>query len=108
MNVPKPQALAFRLFAKHPFPEVVIYMGCDFEGESWRTNLSYSYVGEHWSELIASVIIVAGIWEFWSGPDFTENCFKLGSGYYPSIRGECRQAEFKDKGILSFRCVSQV
>jgi hypothetical protein len=107
MMHPKPQTPAFKISTEQPFPEVVVYTDRNFEGESWRTNLSYSHLGDHWSEIISSVVVVSGIWEFWSGPDFTEDSRKLGPGYYPSFRGECSPTDFSKTGILSFRCVSQ-
>jgi hypothetical protein len=107
MTHPKPQTPAFRISTEQTFPEVVVYTDRNFEGESWRTNLSYSHLGDHWSDMISSIIVISGTWEFWSDIDFTGGYCKLGPGYYPSFRGECSPTGFLNKGISSFRCVSQ-
>ena len=106
MKPPRNQMPAFGLEANQRIPEVVVYWDKDFQGESWRTNLSHSYVGDHWNGLISSIIVVSGTWEFWSGIDFTGCCLKFGQGYYPSFRGNCGSAGFVEKSISSFRCVS--
>lgn len=107
MKPPKHQIPSFKICPDQQFPEVVLYWNKSFEGESWRTNLSCPYVGDHWSDMISSIIVISGTWEFWSDIDFTGSHCKLGPGYYPSFRGECNLTGFHNKGISSFRCVSQ-
>lgn len=85
MNSPKFQIPTFKISPDQKLPEVEVYTGRNFEGDSWRTNLSYSHVGNYWSEVISSIIVVSGIWEFWSGPDFTESSCRLYPGYYPDL-----------------------
>lgn len=106
MKTPKPEVPLFKLNPNQQFPEVVVYSGKNFLGESWRTNLSYSFVGDHWEYLIASVIVVSGTWEFWSDADFSGDCCKFGQGYHPDLRAECDVTAFAAKVIKSFRCVS--
>jgi hypothetical protein len=106
MKPPRHEIPSIKLNPNQQFPEVVVYWDKNFLGESWRTNLSYSYLGEHWEGLISSVIVLAGIWEFWSGTNFTGCSCKLSAGFYPSFKGEWCQPEFVGKCISSFRCVS--
>jgi hypothetical protein len=107
MSSPKSQIPAFKISPGQTFPEVVLYTGRNFEGDSWRTNLSYSQVGNYWREVISSIIVVSGIWEFCSGPSFTEISCRLCPGYYPDLGEAFSQAEVCQRGIMSFRCVSQ-
>jgi hypothetical protein len=107
MKVQQSQIPGFKISPDQRFPEVVVYTGKNFEGDSWRTNLSYSHIGNYWNAVISSVVVVAGVWEFWSGPDFTESSCRLHPGYYPSFNEAFSPAELGRKGIMSFRCVSQ-
>jgi hypothetical protein len=66
-------------------PEVILYWDADFGGESWRTNLNYSYVGDHWNDQTSSIIVVSGTWQFWRDANFQgigDNPWILGPGYY--------------------------
>src|SRR5258707_1088749 len=68
-------------------PEVVVYWDINFGGESWRTNLNYSYVGDHWNDQISSIIVVSGTWQFWRDAGFSgvgDSPWILTPGYYPS------------------------
>jgi hypothetical protein len=106
MKLPAPEIPPFKLNPNQQFPELVVYSDKNFQGESWRTNLSYSFVGDHWEYMTSSVIVVSGIWEFWSEVDYTGDCCKLGQGYYPNLRSECDVTGSVYKGIKSFRCVN--
>jgi hypothetical protein len=71
-------------------PELVVYWDINFGGESWRTNLNYSYVGDHWNDQISSIIVVAGTWQFWRDANFRSGIagerWVLGPGYYPWVQ----------------------
>ena len=107
MSSQKSQIPAFKLSLDQKFPEVVVYTGRNFEGDSWRTNLSYPDVGDNWREVISSVVVVSGVWEFWSGPNFTKNSCQLCPGYYPDFTGSSNTTDFGRSGIMSFRCLKQ-
>jgi hypothetical protein len=67
-------------------PEVIVFWDINFGGESWRTNLNYSYVGGHWNDQISSIIVVSGTWQFWRNANFQpgpgDRDWILGPGYY--------------------------
>jgi hypothetical protein len=69
-------------------PELVVYWDINFGGESWRTNLNYSYVGDHWNDQISSIIVVSGTWQFWRDAGFSgvgDSPWILTPGYYPWV-----------------------
>lgn len=66
-------------------PEIVLYWDSTYGGESWRTNMSYSYVGDHWNDQISSIIVVSGVWEFFEHKDFGGAKWTYGPGYYPNV-----------------------
>lgn len=66
-------------------PEIVVFWDANYGGESWRTNLGYSYVGGHWNDQISSIIVVSGTWQFWRDANFKgvgDRSWILGPGYY--------------------------
>jgi Beta/Gamma crystallin len=66
-------------------PEVVLYKDANFGGDSWRTNLGYSYVGDSWNDTISSMIVVSGTWQFWRDGNYQgvgDQPWILGPGYY--------------------------
>jgi hypothetical protein len=88
-------------FAGADAPEVVLYESMKFEDEEWRTNLSYSWVGDDWNDKISSIIVVRGLWEFFEHRDFQGQSWKLGPGYYNHVR----DAGIPDDSISSFRSI---
>lgn len=65
--------------------EIVVYEHLNFDGEEWRTNLGYSYVGDDWNDKISSILIQSGTWEFFEHRDFQGASFRIGAGYYPEL-----------------------
>ena len=66
-------------------PEVIVFKDINFGGDSWRTNLQYTYVGDYWNDSISSIIVVAGTWTFClnAGPPGPGNPnWTLTPGYY--------------------------
>lgn len=62
-------------------PECVVFEHWHFEGDSWRTNLGWSYVGDAWNNRISSLIVVSGTWLFCELTDFGGWGKELGPGY---------------------------
>ena len=83
-------------------PEVVVYVDKDFGGAEWRTNLSYSYVGDWWNDKISAIIVVSGTWRFWEHKDFQGRHWDLGPGYYPWVEA----AGIPNDVISSFQAIS--
>lgn len=66
-------------------PEVVVYFDRNFGGPEWRTNLSYSYVGDYWNDQISSIIVVSGTWRFFEDSQTgapVGGHWDLGPGWY--------------------------
>jgi hypothetical protein len=71
--------------ATYLLPEVIVFKDINFGGDSWRINLSYSYVGSAWNDSISSIIVLSGTWTFClnAGPPGPSNPnWTLGPGYY--------------------------
>jgi Beta/Gamma crystallin len=71
--------------ATYLLPEVIVFKDVNFGGDSWRINLSYSYVGGAWNDSISSIIVLSGTWTFClnAGPPSASNPnWTLGPGYY--------------------------
>lgn len=87
-------------------PEVVLYEDDGFKGDEWRTNLNYSYVGSGWNDRISSIIVIAGVWEFYEHRDFGGQVCRLGPGYYGSVEATCGANGVHNDTISSFKCVA--
>ena len=83
-------------------PEVEVYEHSDFRGRRWRTNLSYLYVGDAWNDIISSIIVVSGTWEFFEARDYFELSQRLGPGIYRNLNG----MNIRNDTISSFKAVS--
>jgi hypothetical protein len=87
-------------------PEIVVFWDINFGGESLRTNLSSSYVGNHWNDEISSIIVVSGTWEFYEHSNFGGAVSKrLTPGYYSWV--ENSNVNIANDSISSFRCVDR-
>lgn len=88
------------------FPEIVLYVDIDYGGRDWRTNLSYSYVGDAWNDQISSFVVVSGVWEFYRDREFGQ---RLGNGsqqFGPGYYGGLDEVGIPSDQISSFRCVA--
>jgi len=88
-------------------PEVIVFWDINFGGESWRTNLNYSYVGGHWNDQISSIIVVSGTWQFWRNANFQPGAgdrdWILGPGYYPWVEASgIPNDQISSFGVRSF------
>jgi len=63
-------------------PEIEVFEHWDFAGVSWRTSLSYRYVGDFWNDKISSIIVYSGIWRFFEHRDFKGDHWDLGPGHH--------------------------
>ncbi|MCW3463164.1 beta/gamma crystallin family protein [Chitinophaga nivalis] len=82
-------------------PEVVLYEHNDFGGANWRTNLNYTYVGDFWNDKISSIVVVAGVWEFYQHDNYNGPRWRLGPGYYRWVE----DVNIPNDIISSFRVV---
>jgi hypothetical protein len=83
-------------------PEVVLYEHIDFGGNQWRTNLSYSYVGDFWNDFISSIIVVSGTWTFYEHINFGGRSWTLTPNYYHWVE----EVGIPNDIISSFKCIA--
>lgn len=83
-------------------PEIVVYEHADFAGAEWRTNLSYSYVGDDWNDKISSIIVVSGRWEFYVDANLQTLAGTLDPGYYRFVA----DVGIPNDSISSFRAIA--
>lgn len=87
-------------------PEIVLYVDINYGGRDWRTNLSYSYVGDAWNDQISSFVVVSGVWEFYRHRDFGDRMGhgtqQFGPGYYRWVEA----VGIDNDHISSFKCVA--
>jgi hypothetical protein len=100
----KSEATKLEISQDRSIPEIVVYWDINFQGESWRTNLDYSYVGDHWNDQISSIIVVSGQWQFYvdAGYQYPEPNHPLGPNYYANVEA----VGIKNDSISSFKCVA--
>jgi hypothetical protein len=79
--------------------EVAVYWDGNFSGEVWRTGDDQASAGPHWTKQISSVVVISGIWDFYTEPGFRGEVITLPPGGYAAIG-----AHWNHK-IVSFRCV---
>jgi hypothetical protein len=79
--------------------EVAVYWDGAYGGEVWRTTDDQPSAGPHWSRQISSIVIIAGVWDFYWDANYRGEVITLPPGAYPSIGDH-----WNDK-INSFRCV---
>ena len=82
--------------------EVVLFEHRGFGGAEWRTNLSYSYVGDFWNDKVSSIVVVCGIWQFFEHRDFGGRVWQLGPGYYDWVEA----VGIPNDLISSFKAIS--
>lgn len=79
--------------------DVAVYWDGGYGGEVWRTTEDQPTTGPHWSKQISSIIVIAGIWDFYWDPNYRGEVITLPPGAYPYVGDH-----WNDK-INSFRCV---
>ena len=86
-------------------PEIVVYKDANFGGDSFRTNLDYTYVGDDWNDSISSVIVVSGTWQLYENADFGgAKSNLLTPGYYAWV--EDPGVTIANDSISSFQVIS--
>ncbi len=83
-----------------PLPDISVFEHHRYGGKGARTSLSYSYVGDDWNDIISSIIVHSGTWEFWEHANFQGRCLTLGPDYYPTLE------EWWHDRISSFRAIA--
>ena len=79
--------------------DVALYWDAGYSGEVWRTTDDQATAGPHWTKHVTSVIVVAGIWDFYAQANYRDEVITLPPGAYPYIGDH-----WKDR-ISSLRCV---
>jgi hypothetical protein len=64
----------------------------------------YSYVGDEWNDIISSVIVYSGTWQFFENAGFGGASATVGPGWYPFV--EDPQFNMRNDTISSIACVS--
>jgi hypothetical protein len=86
-------------------PEIVLFSDANFGGESWRTNLDYSWVGSGWNDSISSVIVVSGTWRLYENTNYSgAQSNLLTPGYYSWV--EDRAVNIANDSVSSFQVIS--
>ena len=87
-------------------PEIVLFKNHDQNPDEgvWRTNDSFSYVGDDWQDTISSWDVVRGTWELCVDANF-QNCKIATVGRY-DVRDTPGWGAFNDDKISSFRAIS--
>jgi hypothetical protein len=70
-----------------PLPQLTLYEHLHFEGGSASTTFDWRYVGDWWTNKIASLVVISGIWEIYSDRDYKGGVRILGPGYYDDVTG---------------------
>jgi Beta/Gamma crystallin len=89
-------------------PEIVVFKDANFGGDSWRTNLDYSWVGSDWNDSISSLIVVSGTWRLYENIDYNRDggaqSNLLTPGYYPWV--EDPAVNMANDSVSSFQVIS--
>ena len=86
-------------------PAGALGLDANWGGESWRTNLNESYVGDHWNDKISSIIVVSGTWQFFEHANYGgASSHPIGPGYYSFVENPV--VNIANDSISSFRVVS--
>jgi hypothetical protein len=69
----------------NPLPVVALYDHIHFEGGTATTPFNWSYIGDWWTDKVASIAVLSGVWEFYSERDYKGDCWVLGPGLYDDV-----------------------
>lgn len=70
-----------------PLPQVALYEHLHFEGGTAVTAFDWEYLGDWWTNKVASIVVLSGTWEFYTDRNFTGDRSILGAGYYDDVAG---------------------
>jgi hypothetical protein len=83
-------------------PEIVLYDHVGFAGAYERTNLSFHYIGDFWTDRVSCLIVVSGVWRFYRDEYYKGPSWDLAPGYYESFFAE----KGPDDTVSSFQCIA--
>jgi hypothetical protein len=66
-------------------PMIGLFEHFKFVGGAELTFANWRYVGDWWFNKISSIIIITGVWEFFSAKDYQGDCWILGPGLYDKV-----------------------
>lgn len=84
-------------------PEIVLFINADQQGDSIRINNNVRFFaqGSKWNDNASSVVVVSGVWEFWSDSQYQGTRSKLYTGYYPNPES----MKLGNDQLSSLRCI---
>lgn len=78
---------------------VTLFEHVNFNGDSFDIRRDVPWVGDRWNDRISSIVVDAGVWEFFEDINYGGRSFRMGPGERPSM------GQFWNDRISSFRCI---